>query len=472
MRAAQLKALSGIQRRSVAAGLPREQDIGIQRQHDERRSSEIARFVRFGFPWSTLSEPQRQREEFNQLKKPGWLPTAIVVNILRPTDDRKGRRVDAADAIDVQEVDTATVKLMLPANFDVGWTPTQLRPIEVIDGQHRLWAFDDSDDSGYELPVVAFYGLDISWQAYLFWTINIKPKKINASLAFDLYPLLRTEDWLRHIEGPAVYRETRAQELTELLWALPESPWYQRINMLGERGRRTVTQAAWIRALMGSYLRLTVSKGIGGLFAAPVPPDDQPLQWSRAQQAALLAHAWMSLQESVRTSRDDWMLYLRRDAEDRARRDDQAIERDSDPAFSGRFSLLNGDQGVRAFLSITNDMLFVAAPDLALAEWVPEEVGADLEHTLVRAALADLKQQSVGEFLDRVTSVLAHFDWRTSAAPGLKEDEQTRKASYRGGGGYGRLRRDILRHLGTSGDGALAQVANTVRLATEQPEPA
>ena len=81
--------------------------------------------------------------------------------------------------------------------WDKGWTPKANAPFEIIDGQHRLWAFDDADTlDSFELPVVAFVGLDISWQAYLFWTINIKPKRINPSLAFDLYPLLRSEDWL------------------------------------------------------------------------------------------------------------------------------------------------------------------------------------------------------------------------------------------------------------------------------------
>ncbi len=80
---------------------------------------------------------------------------------------------------------------------------------------------------------MAFYGLDVSWQAYLFWTINIKPKRINPSLAFDLYPLLRAEDWLDKAEGHYVYRESRSQELTEALWSNPDSPWYDRINMLG-----------------------------------------------------------------------------------------------------------------------------------------------------------------------------------------------------------------------------------------------
>ena len=71
------------------------------------------------------------------------------------------------------------------------------------------------DLPGFEVPVVAFRDLDVSWQAYLFYSVNVSPKRINRSLAFDLYPLLRTEDWLDQAEDTIVYRESRAQELTE-----------------------------------------------------------------------------------------------------------------------------------------------------------------------------------------------------------------------------------------------------------------
>jgi adenine-specific DNA-methyltransferase len=136
----------------------------------------------------------------------------------------------------------ALQRLIYPG-FNASWQPKSLHPIEVIDGPHRLWAFDEDFRHDYELPVVAFVGLDVSLQAYLFWTINIKPKKINPSLAFDLYPLLRTEDWLEQADGPTVYRDARAQELTEALWAHTTSPWYQRINMLGQTQGRLVTHA-------------------------------------------------------------------------------------------------------------------------------------------------------------------------------------------------------------------------------------
>ncbi|NJN92458.1 MAG: hypothetical protein HC878_20250 [Leptolyngbyaceae cyanobacterium SL_5_14] len=236
--ASELKALSGVHPRSTENTQLRSQDLGIQRRHDRKRSEEISTFIQFGYPWSSLSSKQRESEKFSDLRKPGWLPTAIIVNILEEKDIRRGRHVDSNDLVTVNDLDNRSATIRLPNSFNgPEWKPAGLHPLEVIDGQHRLWAFDEEGVEGdFELPVVAFYGLDISWQAYLFWTINIKPKRINASLAFDVYPLLRTEDWLEKFEGPAIYRETRAQELVESLWAYPESPWYQRINMLGESG--------------------------------------------------------------------------------------------------------------------------------------------------------------------------------------------------------------------------------------------
>jgi len=266
--AVQLRRLCGISRRQASSVVARSEDLGIQRQHDRERSHEIARFVEFGYPWSTLSESKRQSAEFNDLRKPGWLPTSIVINIIRKDDLRQGKAVDPSDLVTIER-DKSGFFVKLPyQDWKDGWLPTSIPPFEVIDGQHRLFSFDDESDLDFELPVVAFFGLDISWQAYLFWTINIKPKKINASLAFDLYPLLRGEDWLDRAEGHPIYRETRAQELTEALWVHPKSPWYDRINMLGERQVGGVTQSAWVRSLMATFVRSWRGRGskIGGLF--------------------------------------------------------------------------------------------------------------------------------------------------------------------------------------------------------------
>jgi len=436
--ARQLRSLSGVNRRDTKGGKKRSLDLGIQRSHEQSRSKNIAEYIKYGYPWSDLTKSQRHDIRYDDLRKPGWLPTAIVVNILTNRDKRDGVSVAPKDIITVDVTDTHLAEIKLPLSKRTKqWSPEKIHPLEVIDGQHRLLAFDENIDEDYELPVVAFYGLDISWQAYLFWTINIKPKRINPSLAFDLYPLLRTEDWLDKFEGHRVYREARAQEIVESLWSEPKSSWYQRINMLGESGVISVTQAAWIRALLKTYIKTSEGKGItiGGLFGAPAGHDEMTIPWNRSQQAALLIYLWNSIEKSIKKSQADWAKKLR------ATNYKRKIE--GDPAFSGPHTLLNNDQGVSVVLNVTNDLLFKNADKMELKEWrLNTEVS-------VPEALEDLsnKQKRLVAFIDQITEALSTFDWRSSGAEGLTETEKTLKLSLRGGSGYREFRRQLLKHL-------------------------
>jgi len=453
--AVRLRALSGIHRRSVAGGTARSQDLGIQRRHEAERSRTISRFVRFGFPCSEIPDTARNSGEYDDLLKPGWLPTAIVVNIIGQGEKRSNGVVDAADWVRVESSKNGATTIVLPTGVDSRqWAPKKLAPLEIIDGQHRLWAFDEATERGYELPVVAFHNLDISWQAYLFWTINIRPKRINASLAFDLYPLLRTEDWLDRFEGHSVYRETRAQELTEALWAYPASPWYQRINMLGDPGLPGPRQAAWIRSLLATFVKASEGRRvqIGGLFGAPVGEDELMLPWSRLQQAAFLVYVWQALAGAVEASEERWAKVLR----------ENAFEVTTDPAFAARESLLNTDQGVRGVLYIFNDLCFRAHQRLRLAEWVFEGQSDVLAVDELDDAIKSLNsKRNVREFVAEIADGLASFDWRTSAAPKLTEPQRLTKAAYRGAGGYKILRTQLLKHLVDQG-GTVGTVADQV----------
>jgi hypothetical protein len=458
--AAWLKSLSGISRRTTEGGLLRSRDLGIQRRHDENRSGEIREFVKYGYPWSELSDTKRESGKFDDLRKPGWLPTAIVVNILKRGDKRRGLEVAAKDLIEVADQGKEGVILSLPRSFKGGtWEPSGLHPIEVIDGQHRLWAFEDGNiNEGFELPVVAFLGLDISWQAYLFWTINIKPKRINASLAFDLYPLLRTEDWLERLEGHSIYRETRAQELTEALWSFSESPWYQRINMLGESGMEVpmVSQAAWIRSLMASFVKAWEGRrvAVGGLFGSEVGKDSEVLPWNRVQQAALLTYIGKSFRDAIRHSKEAWAVELRKEA-------GTLFQKEEDAAFYGPHSLLTTDQGIRGLLTVTNDLCYVNAEELKLGRWKGGSGGEASDEPALRNALKSLGAEPVARFLVEIANCLKGYDWRTSSASGLSEQERVRKAALRGGGGYKELRQDLLRKLMREG-GRVGKAAKKV----------
>jgi len=449
-----LKRLSGIQRRARAQDQP---DLGIQRRHDEDRSEEIKRYLVGGYPWSTLSARDRDTR-FSNLRMPGWLPTAIVANILTQSDQRNELGVAPSDLVSINELESGVALQIPEGSTEEDWEPSGLPPIEIIDGQHRLWAFEGvTSEDRFELPVVLFNGLSLGWQAYLFWTINITPKRISPSLAFDLYPLLRTQSWLEpqsDEEGPKVYREARAQELTEILWAHPDSPWHRRINMLGDPGTGDVTQAAFIRSLMASYVKRFSGPRvtIGGLFGSEVSVG-RVLPWTRAQQGAFLIAAWRSLQQAVEASDARWATALLRARTHRG------------VLFSGPHSLLATDQGVRGFLQVSNDLLFMNGPDLRLQSWQPV---SDKGDTSVESVTAELEAfptslPAAYEFLQRLGEAMASFDWRTSSAPDLSERTRLRQASYRGSGGYREIRSQILTQLLESPDNVISTTAGTVK---------
>jgi hypothetical protein len=440
-----LRRLCGIYPRVATSGQARSLDSGIQRRHNPERSDEIAHYLRRGFPWSSLSTAKRASGDFDDLIKPGWLPTGIVVNVLHEGDKRRGRVVHQNDLIRVEPPpsDDSSALFRYPISFtETNWEPQKIPPLEVIDGQHRLWAFDEeSGPEDFELPVIAFNGLDIGWQAYLFYTINIKPKRINQSLAFDLYPLLRTADWLARAEGHQVYRETRAQELVEALWANPESPWHDRIDMLGDQGRRMVSQAAWVRSLTASMIKSFHGRGvtIGGLFGGESGDREPALAWSRAQQAAFLIYSWRSLYHAVEKCTEDWAIDLRGSW----KRGDGSL----DPAFAGSHSLLNTDQGVRGVLQVVNDVTIVRLNALELANWSTEDLSDAPTDTAVTEALRDIESQPVSAFLDTLAQVLAGWDWRSASATGLSVRDQQAKMRFRGGSGYREIRLDLLQHV-------------------------
>ena len=459
MSAADLKSLSGVYARTTENRIRSSTDLGIQRQRNESRSEEIGRFVNSGYPWSALSEAKRKSGEFEDLRQPGWLPTSVVVNVLLPNDTRRGLVVSPDDLVRIEDGDSGLANIKLPKSFkEKKWRHETIPPIEVIDGQHRLWAFSDEKlDGDYELPVVAFVGLDLSWQAYLFYTINIKPKKINSSLAFDLYPLLRTEEWLNKFEGHSIYRETRAQELVDLLWSNTDSPWYHRINMLGESGNRglMVTQAAWVRSLIASFVKKWEGPQIriGGLFGATVGQHNTVLSWNRAEQAAFLIVIGLLIRSAVKATDEHWAIDLRNQS--------QLNIDDRDPAFYGQYTLMNQDQGIRSILQVVNDLCYVKADELKLYSWGSNQAIKNDEDQVSESVKSLQEESRITGFLSELAECLATYDWRASSAPGLTDDERRPKAAFRGSGGYRELRQDVLRRL-SAGQGPVADAANEV----------
>jgi DNA phosphorothioation-associated DGQHR protein 1 len=96
----------------------------------------------------------------------------------------------------------------------------------IIDGQHRLHAFDyvepGAPERGMELLCVVYLELPTPYHAYLFATINFNQKKVDRSLAYELFGFdvdeRPTAQW-----SP----ETLAVYLTRLLNTDKESPLYR-----------------------------------------------------------------------------------------------------------------------------------------------------------------------------------------------------------------------------------------------------
>lgn len=447
--------------------------VGVQRKHDPERSKKIRQYVFGGFPWSDLSDSKRNSTEFSDLKMPGWLPTAIIANIIAPGTKRGGIEIDPLDIITISG-DDKIAKLLLPqkASSDT-WDPT-VPPIEIIDGQHRLWAFekDEKLKGDFELPVIAFYDLDISWQAYLFYTINIKPKKINASLAFDLYPILRVQDWLeRSPDGAFVYKETRAQELVEVLWSFDKSPWKDRINMLGEKFEKgtgsvlpTITQSAFIRSLISTFIKTSTTKGLGGLFGANLK-DGNLLFWNRTQQAAFLIFSWDAIEAAIKSCKEVWAEDIRSQYNAKGSESLKDEVQGLDPAFAGRLSLISTDQGVRGFLHIVNDMFYMLSATINLNEiQTTDEIKEDrIDAEDVNKTLKIFREtKAIKDYIQKISTDLTKFDWRTASTPGLDRELRQKQMIYKGSSGYKELRSELLKILVSSDDKLIKSNASSV----------
>lgn len=452
----ELRKLAGVSRRRIEERALKDAPAGYQRGHDKERSEKIARYVQYGYPASSTRGDVLEKTP--DLIHPGWLPTAILVNILRPGDSRfrggEVKSLSASAAITIAK-EAGHYYLNLPAERS-----TDIEPLEIIDGQHRVFSANGLDESleDYDVPVVFFSGLTTSWQAYLFWVINVEPKKINPSLAFDLYPELRNQLWLDRGEGLKIYQEHRAQELTEALWRHPKSTWKDRIELLGNRVDGHVSNAAFIRSLMATFIRRWGNENrIGGLFGAlDKEGKERILPWNRSQQAAFLIQIWSDVADAARQSEDSWALACRESyksvPEDLRRKNNpQGL----DAAFAGPYTLLGTDQGVRAILHIFNAMFQVQYDELGLESWVVEDVESSMSNEGVSYALDSLKKQ---KRICAYSTLLAReltwtrFDWRTSSAPGLTADERPVQGSYRGSSGYTALFGNVVEHLSDSGN--------------------
>lgn len=113
----------------------------------------------------------------------------------------------------------------------------------VVDGQHRLWSFQEkySGDTDFNIVVSSFIELPDEKKALIFKTINGKQRKINPSLVYDLIPMLKDKNWVE-------FENWRSQEIVHFLNEDSRSSWNNKISMVGEPGK-IISQSSFITAI-------------------------------------------------------------------------------------------------------------------------------------------------------------------------------------------------------------------------------
>lgn len=162
----------------------------------------------------------------------------------------------------------------------------------VIDGQHRLWAFDPKYSGTTDLNVVvaAFIDLDDAGKADIFRSINGNQRKINPSLVYDLIPMLRDRE-------SVAFEDWRCHDIVMFLNEALDSPWKDRIGMVGA-GDRIISQSSFISALKKLLKR-------GHLFA-----NDQPDFFEERMQHEILIEYFKAVQSTYSVEWDNKAFFL------------------------------------------------------------------------------------------------------------------------------------------------------------------
>lgn len=172
--------------------------FGTQRGENKKRLDEIASFIR---------------------TTEATFPNAII---LAANYDQEGGYIEEEDARrwSVKEASGGAWILHIPSLSE--------RSASIIDGQHRLHAFDklpiDAPERAMELLCVVFLELPTPYHAYVFATINFNQKKVDRSLAYELFGFDVDERPARFWSP-----ETLAVYLTRLMNTEKDSPLFRSI---------------------------------------------------------------------------------------------------------------------------------------------------------------------------------------------------------------------------------------------------
>lgn len=174
---------------------------GIQRELSEKRVKEIAKYC---------EDPDAA------------FPTPIIL------------AVNEKDAISVEtsEFDENIIELKFKDDKEFA---------EILDGQHRVEGIRAANGHNFELMIVVMFDLTEEEKAYIFSTINSNQTKVDRSLIYDLFELSRERS-----------PQKTCHEIARIMNSDMESPFYQRLKMLGKKGNQyaILSQGTFVNYLL------------------------------------------------------------------------------------------------------------------------------------------------------------------------------------------------------------------------------
>ena len=214
---------------------------------------EPERLLKFGFvlhrsqsvkilpSYQRIIKKNRLQSVRNFINNGGYFPNSLIVSI--ELDGKEPGFQPTSNALSNSGTKIGILKL-----------PAKYRSLYIIDGQHRLYGYSDSDyASTNTVPVVAFASLDRKKQLKLFMDINENQKAVSANLRHTLDTDLKYDSKSLRDRADGL-RKTLAQDLAED----PKSPLYGRI-LVGEDKRTDVR----VITLNGVLSGLNQTKFIG-----------------------------------------------------------------------------------------------------------------------------------------------------------------------------------------------------------------
>jgi hypothetical protein len=194
---------------------------------------------------------------------------------------------------------------------------------------------------------------------------------------------------------------------------------------------------------------------LGGLFGSIDRNGTRYIiRWRRPEQAAFLILCWSAVRSATAVSKAPWKLALAETA-GKSGGDAAAF------AFAGPYTLLATDQGFRAISFAYNSMAQLVYDKIGLLEIEGSEDESEPSDELVARALGQLESnRSLTSFVQSVaTAVVDGVDWRTSAAPGIAEQDKVVQGQYRGSSGYKALNKAALTAASRSKDDNVSDAA-------------